>query len=106
MDLLLDGGNFHNLVIEHYSELFAHMRAGKVGKTASALSGQGEVDVGSAVLITSGIGAAQVASTHRGRPADQPVLIASIVLSTHAEAAALHQHRIGRKHAVVGLHRR
>ena len=67
VNLLLDGGHRLHVVVEHHRQLVADVCAGKGREAPSAVAGQSEVDVRTAILIPAGIGGAQVAPADRRR---------------------------------------
>ena len=106
VNLLLNGRDRLDPAIEHHCQLVADVRAGERRKAPSTFAREGEVHVRAAIFVGTGIGRAQIAAAYRRGAADQPVgfAVAALVLPVRA-ASAFHQHRIGRKHAIIGLHR-
>ena len=101
VNLLLDGGNFLDLVVEHHGQLLADVGAGEAGEAAPAFAGQQKADGGTAVLVGGGLGGAQVAPGNgRGAGDDVPGGLGGVA-TARADGAALHQHRIRRQHAIL-----
>ena len=105
VNLLLDGGHFHHLVVEHHGQPLAHVRAGERGKPPSAFAGQRELHVADAHSHR-----VPASAVRRSLPltADARLITQyslGVVLSARSDVAALHQHGIRGKQAAVGLHR-
>src|ERR1035441_6859395 len=106
VNLLLDGGHRLYFVIEHHRQLVPYVGRGKRGEAPAAVSGQGEIDIGTAILIAAAIGGTQIGAAHRRRAADEPVHLSSFLRILRVWSGAFHQEGVRRKHAAVVLHGR
>ncbi len=105
VDLLLNGRDFLNFVVENDCKLIVDVRPSERGKTASTFTGQKEADGRTLVLIASWLGIAKIAACNSGGPADQIVGVcwSARVGATNADVASFEQDRIRRKNPAMRL---